>query len=101
MVMDVDLTSRKAKIENEVRESEVGIDDGEGTRLATAAWRGREWKWEFQVRKRKGRCEGETLAGRPVLVWEWRKATFQRALGSVRAKMAWASSPRCAYNHQV
>jgi len=35
MVMDLDLTSRKAKIENEVRESEVGIDDGEGTRLAT------------------------------------------------------------------
>lgn len=29
------------------------------------------------MRKRKGRCEGETLAGRPVLVREWRKATFQ------------------------
>jgi len=39
MTTDVDQTSRKAKIENELRESQVCIDDGEGTQRATAAWR--------------------------------------------------------------
>lgn len=39
MTTDVDRTSRKAKIENELRESQVCIDDGEGSRRATAAWR--------------------------------------------------------------
>lgn len=51
MVMDVDLTSRKAKIENEVRDSEVGIDDGEDTQLATAAWRGLGVSGEEEERK--------------------------------------------------